>query len=453
MTLARRISLGLLGRLLVILLLTIVVEFGASTLLYERASELSLREDEANRLAEHLVVSRKLLNEWPADQRVRIARELATDRYRIGWSPVDPNTSTFRPQLGSMQGQILAWEPDLARSNLRLRLPALHQDGSTVLGDLQLADGSWMTFQMRGITSAFNPSYDRILRALLPAILLAMLAGLLIRSTLRPLRGLIRASHHVGLGLRGLIRASHHVGLGLRAPIVEEGSAEIRSLIHAFNEMQDRIHELIESRTQALAAVGHDLRTPLARLHLRLEGIEDDALRGELAEDVAEMSEMLGSLLAFFGGQSDPEKPALADLAVLVATLVDNAADRGLDATYDGPDHFELRVRASAMRRAIANLIENALHYGERARVRLEADATRVCVIVEDDGPGIPPERIRDVLTPFVRLDEARARNTKGMGLGLAIVASAVEAEGGTLTLANRAGGGLTATILLKRNP
>ena len=407
-------------------------------MLYERASELSLREDEANRLAEHLVVSRKLLNEWPADQRVRIARELATDRYRIGWSPVDPNTSAFRPQLGSMQGQILAWEPDLARSNLRLRLPALHQDGSTVLGDLQLADGSWMTFQMRGITSAFNPSYDRILRALLPAILLAMLAGLLIRSTLRP--------------LRGLIRASHHVGLGLRAPIAEEGSAEIRSLIHAFNEMQDRIHELIESRTQALAAVGHDLRTPLARLHLRLEGVEDPELRSELAEDVGEMSEMLGSLLAFFGGQSDPEKPVLTDLAVLVATLVDNAADRGLDARYDGPDHYELRVRASAMRRAIANLIENALHYGERARVRLEADAARVCIIVEDDGPGIPAERIRDVLTPFVRLDEARARNTKGMGLGLAIVASAVEAEGGTLTLTNRAEGGLTATIVLKRN-
>lgn len=406
-------------------------------MLYERASELSLREDEANRLAEHLVVSRKLLNEWPQSQRVRIARELATDRYRIGWSPVDPNTSAFRPQLGSMQGQILAWEPDLARSNLRLRLPALHQDGSVVLGDLQLADGSWMTFQMRGINSAFNPSYDRILRALLPAILLAMLAGLLIRSTLRP--------------LRGLIRASHHVGLGLRAPIVEEGSAEIRSLIHAFNEMQDRIHELIESRTQALAAVGHDLRTPLARLQLRLEGVDDPDLRTELAEDVAEMSEMLGSLLAFFGGQSDPEKPALTDLAVLVATLVDNAADRGLDASYDGPDHFELRVRASAMRRAIANLIENALHYGERARVRLETDAARVCVIVEDDGPGIPPERIRDVLTPFVRLDEARARNTKGMGLGLAIVASAVEAEGGTLTLANRAEGGLTATIALNR--
>jgi signal transduction histidine kinase len=414
-----------------------VVEFGASTLLYERASELSLREDEAHRLAEHLVVSRKLLDEWPQAQRGRIVRELQTDRYRIGWSATEPDRSAFRPQLGSMQGQIVAWEPDLARSGLRLRLPALQQDGSTVLGDLRLADGSWMTFQMRDVTSAFNPSYDRILRALLPAILLAVLSTLLIRSTLRP--------------LRVLIRASRQVGIGARAPIAEEGSAEIRSLIHAFNEMQDRIHELIDGRTQALAAVGHDLRTPLARLQLRLEGVRDPELRAELGEDVGEMSEMLGSLLAFFGGESDPEKPALTDLAVLVATAVDNAADRGLDATYEGPDHLEMRVRGSAMRRAVSNLIENALHYGERAVVRIEDTANAVRIVVEDDGPGIPEDRIQHVLTPFVRLDEARARNTKGMGLGLAIVASAVEAEGGTLTLANRAQRGLAATIALTR--
>lgn len=425
----------MLGRLLVILLLTIVVEFGASTVLYERASELSLREDEAHRLAEHLVVARKLLDEWPQAQRARIARELQTDRYRIGWTATEPDHSAFRPQLGSMQGQIVAWEPDLARSALRLRLPALRQDGSTVLGDLRLADGSWMTFQMRDVASALDPSYDRILRALLPAILLAVLSTLLIRSTLRP--------------LNVLIRASRQVGLGQRAPVAEEGSAEIRSLIHAFNEMQDRIHELIDGRTQALAAVGHDLRTPLARLQLRLEEVRDATLRAELGQDVGEMSEMLGSLLAFFGGRSDPEKPALTDLAVLVATAVDNAADRGLDATYDGPDHLEMRLRGSAMRRAVSNLIENALHYGEGAAVRIEAATGAVRIVVEDDGPGIPEDRIQDVLTPFVRLDEARARNTKGMGLGLAIVASAVAAEGGTLTLANRPEGGLAATITL----
>lgn len=425
------------GRILVILLLTVVVEFSASTLLYERASELSLREDEAHRLAEHLLVSRKLLDEWPPIDRQRIARELVTDRYRVEWSTIQPTSSTFRPQLASMQRQILAWEPDLARSSLRLRLPAL-QDGSSVVGDLRLADGSWMTFQMRGVSGDWHIPIGRVLRALVPAILLLVFSGLLIRSTLRP--------------LRRLIQAAGEVGKGRQQAVEEAGSSEIRSLIHAFNEMQLRIHDLIESQTQALAAVSHDLRTPLARLQLRLDAVDDAALRGGLADDVAEMNEMIASLLAFFGGDSDPERPVLTDLAVIAATQVDNAIDRGLDAHYAGPDHLEITIRASAIRRAISNLIENALHYGGSAHVRLELLADDMVELsVEDDGPGIPESQLDQVLRPFTRLDTARARNTKGLGLGLAIVASVVEAEGGTLTLANRKQGGLSATIRLKK--
>ncbi|MFA5990550.1 MAG: ATP-binding protein [Sphingomonas sp.] len=422
------------GRLIVILLLTVVVEFSASTLLYERASELSLREDEAHRLAEHLEISRKLLDKWPPAERARIAKELGTDRYRVEWTTVQPGSSSFRPQLASMQRQVLAWEPDLARSSLRLRLSAL-QDGSTILGDLRLHDGSWMAFQMRGVVDGWGLAWGRILRALVPALLLLVFSGLLIRSTLRP--------------LRALIRAAGQVGVGERQTVEEAGSSEIRSLIHAFNEMQERIHLLMESHTRALAAVGHDLRTPLARLQLRLDEVAEPALRDGLADDVAEMNDMVASLLAFFGGQSDPEPPALADLAVIAATIVNDAADRGLAASYTGPDHLELRLRASAIRRAVANLVENALHYGNAARVRIERDAGEVWVIVEDDGPGIPKERRKDVLRPFVRLDEARSRNTRGLGLGLAIVASAVEAEGGVLCFENRPQGGLVVTMRL----
>ena len=395
---------------------------------------MSLREDEAHRLAEHLVVSRALLDKWPQEQRQRIARDLITDRYRIGWSTAQPSTSSFRPHLDSMQRQILAWEPELARSRLHLRLPAL-QNGSTVLGDLRLSDGSWMTFEMRGLASQGNLALDRILRALVPALLLLLFSGLLIRSTLRP--------------LRTLIGATSQVGLGKLEPIEEAGSAEIRSLIHAFNEMQDRIHELIESRTLALAAVSHDLRTPLARLQLRIESVREDELREELGGDVTEMDDMVASLLAFFGRQSDREKPALTNLAITVSTLVDNATDRGLDAHYIGPDHLEVTVRVSAIRRAIANLLENALHYGGRAEVRLEASDTIITITVNDDGPGIPEDRIAEVQQPFVRLADARERNTSGLGLGLAIVASVVEAEGGTFTLSNRPTGGLSARIIV----
>jgi len=425
----------LFGRLVIILLLTVAVEFSASTLLYERASEISLQEDQAHRLAEHLEVSRKLLESRPAPQRPRIAEELGTERYRIGWRATKPAIRTFAPPLASMQRQIIAWEPQLARTQLRLNLPTIG-DGSTVSGVLRLGDGSWMTFEMRGLTEGWQLSIGRVLRALIPALLLLLFSALLIRSTLQP--------------LRKLIHAASQVGLGWRDPLPERGTVEIRSLIHAFNEMQVRIHQLIESRTQALAAVSHDLRTPLARVQLRLDSIDDPRKRAELRNDIDEMDEMIGSLLAFLGGDMDPEKPILADLAVIAATLIDNAADRGDDAAYFGPDHLETRLRVSAVRRAISNLIENALHYGGQVRVRLEQPTDhQVRLTVEDDGPGIPDDRLAEVLRPFFRLDDARARNTKGFGLGLAIVVGVVEAEGGTLALSNRPEGGLSVTIVL----
>lgn len=427
----------MLGRLLVILLLTVTVEFSASTLLYERASEFSVREDEARRLAEHLVVASQMLEEQEPAKRPAIARALDTDRYRVVWSAQAPAHSSFSPHMSGMQRQILAWEPQLARADLRLRLAALH-DGSTVVGELQLADRSWMSFQMRTESGGWGLGLGRVLRALVPALLLLGLSALLIRSTLRP--------------LRTLIGATRRVGVGESEQVPEAGTAEIRQLIHAFNEMQERIHDLIDSRTQALAAVSHDLRTPLARLELRLDGVRDGALRDELQGEVAEMRDMIASLLAFLAGEGDPEPPALADLAVMVATLVDDAADRGSEAIYRGPAHFEWRMRVSAMRRAIANLIENALHYGGQVRVTLAGSAADgVTLTVSDDGPGIPETRIADVLRPFVRLDEARARNTKGLGLGLAIVAKVVAGEGGTLVLENRAGGGLDVVVRLPR--
>jgi signal transduction histidine kinase len=183
---------------------------------------------------------------------------------------------------------------------------------------------------------------------------------------------------------------------------------------------------------------------------LRLDSLVDSPHRAELGNDISEMDEMIGSLLAFLGGDSDPEKPALTDLAVIAATLIDNAADRGEEARYLGPDHLEVRLRVSAVRRALSNLIENALHYGGQVRVRLEQpDDAHVQLTVEDDGPGIPDDRLEEVLRPFFRLDESRARNTKGFGLGLAIVVGVVEAEGGTLTLSNRPAGGLLVSIRL----
>ncbi|WP_088184721.1 ATP-binding protein [Sphingobium sp. Z007] len=427
-------SLGLLGRLSVILLLTVMLEFAVGTLIYERTSQISLQDDEARRLAEHLVIARKLLTEQPPAERPALGLQLTTDRYDVHWSPAAPPPPPLSPELERMRQQIVAWEPSLERSRLWLRLasPSRH---SEINGGLQLPDRSWLYFGMHHSGAKWPFTLGRLGLALIPVVALLIAGWLLIRRTLAP--------------LRDLTHATHRIGLGSAVMVPEAGSSDVRNLIAAFNAMQSRLHRLINERTETLAAVGHDLRTPLSRLQLRLEAVKDDDIQKAMAGDLEEMEAMLESLLAFLGGEKDPEPPVRTDVAVTIATIVDAFQDHGDDVVYDGPDHLEMAVRALSLRRAVRNLIENALHYGDRARVSLERVGTEILIRVDDDGPGIPRERLEEVLRPFARLDDARQRNTRGLGLGLAIVEKAVRAEGGQLTLANRPEGGLRAEICL----
>lgn len=425
-------SLGLVGRIFAILLMALTIEFAAGTFLYERASHLSLQEDEARRLAEHLIISRKLVAERPWHEREEMADQLTTDRYEVHWTPALPPPQRLSPQLERMRNQIIAWEPSLERTDLRIRLVSLGRQ-STVTGGLRLPDGSWLYFGMKDAPVGWALTAGRMGLALIPAIALLIVSGLLIRRTLTP--------------LRRLAKMTERVGLGARIELEEAGTVEVRNLIRAFNEMQLRIHRLIDDRTETLAAVGHDLRTPIARLQLRMDAIDDDDLREAISGDVAEMGAMVTSLLAYLGGEKDPENAVPTDIAVMAATIVDEMVDQGRDARYAGPPHLEWTLRPVAMRRALSNLVENALHYGGSAALSIDHRADMLLIRVDDDGPGIPEDRIQDVLKPFVRLDAARGRNTGGLGLGLAIVARAVEREQGMLTLGNRPGGGLRVEI------
>lgn len=428
-----RHPLGLLGQILAILLLTVVIEFGTSTLLYERASRLSLREDEAHRLAEHLVISRKLIAERAWHQRREMAHELTTDRYEVHWQPSRVPPTPLAAELDSMRRQIIAWEPSLATTDLRLSLPSPGRR-SVVVGGLRLPDGSWLQFSTRESVSTWDLALSRILLALVPAIALFILGGLLIRRILNPLRRLAHATERVGIGDEVLL--------------TEAGTIEVRHLIRAFNEMHRRINRLIAERTEALAAVGHDIRTPLARLQLRIDSIADGATREAMDGDVAEMEAMVASLLAFLGGEKNPEDAVRIDLASFLATIVDEQADTGRDVEYFGPNSLDAVLRPVGLRRAIGNLVENGLRYGNSVDVTLKVTAGQIRIMIEDDGPGIPEDRIEDVIKPFTRLDYARMRDTQGLGLGLAIVTRALDHDGGTLTLSNRAEGGLRAEIL-----
>ena len=425
---------GIVGRIVAILLIAVAVEFAASTILYERASEFSIQDDEARRLGEHLVVARQLLEAASTARRESMAAAMSTDRYETGWMPRPP--ARAETALAVMRRQIVLWEPSLANADLRLvRLAG--PLGSRVSGGLVLRDGSWLSFRTRRVLSVSPWWGGRIAIAALLAVLVIGSASLLVRTMLDP--------------LRRLARAADHFGAAAADPVEEAGPIEIRQVVAAFNRMQSRIQRLIAERTQGLAAVSHDLRTPLARLRLRTEHVADDDLRATIEQDLAEMEAMLTSLLAFLGGESDPETPALTDIAVLCATLADDAADQGHPVTYAGPDHCEQRVRRVGLKRAICNLLENAQRYGSAITVLLEASETAVVIAVEDNGPGIPEDALPSVVQPFVRLDAARPRDTVGLGLGLAIVAGVVAAESGTLSLTNRVTGGLRAEMRFPR--
>lgn len=427
-------SLGLVGRIFAILLLTLTLEFAVGTLIYERASHLSLQDDEARRLAEHLVIARKLLAEHPPEGRRAMALRLTTDRYDVHWTPISPPPPPLAPELARMRRQIVDWEPSLERSRLWLRLASPGRM-SEINGGLQLRDGSWLYFGMHHSGGKWAFTIGRMGLALIPVLALLIGGGLLIRRTLGP--------------LRDLTKATERIGIGREVVVPEAGTNDVRELIRAFNTMQTRIHRLITERIETLAAVGHDMRTPLARLQLRLEEVGDSDLRMAMGGDLDEMGAMIESLLAYLGGEKDPEPAVQTDLAVTIATIVDAFEDQGQNVTYAGPDHLEMAARPLSLRRAIRNLIENALHYGRRARVTLDRTGDEVVIHVDDDGPGIPHDRLEEVLRPFARLDTARQRNTRGLGLGLAIVDKAVRLEGGRLTLSNRPEGGLRVEIRL----
>jgi len=429
-----RPSIGLVGRIVAVLLLAIVLEFGASALLYESASKFAVREDEAHRLAEHLVISRRLVAAEPAAARTAMAQELSTNRYGLQWTAGLPPLPPTPASLEIVRRQVIGWEPGLATSDLRFRLVSPREHG-VIAGGLSLPDGSWLYFRTLEPVAKLQSSSDRVKLALIPALALMVLGGIVVRRMLLP--------------LRRLADAADRFDGGGGASVPESGPAEVRRVTSAFNRMQARIQRLIVDRTQALAAVGHDLRTPLARLKLRADGIDEREVRSAIEHDVDEMEAMIGSLLSFLGGDDGATQFVRSDVAVLCATIVDAASDAGHQIDYIGPDHVDLFTDALALRRAIDNLVNNAVRYGERVSVVVSADAGHVSIAVEDDGPGIPPESLARVLEPFVRLDDARARDTVGFGLGLAIVNRTAQSLDGRLTLSNRPQGGLRAAIVL----
>ena len=302
----------------------------------------------------------------------------------------------------------------------------------------QLADGRWIVF---------TPTDNSIARSFPPLFLFTVLLLL----TLPAAAILIWAGTTLVAPVRQLAKRAETFGSDLHAePIKPRGPREVRVLAQALNEMYARIVELIETRSVSLAAIGHDLRTPLTRMRLRVEMLDDSATKEALLRDTAIMARMIDSALAYIRDEGGQGVRVAFDLAALVRTVADDLNEQGDCVVVNAPDRFVTRGVPEQFTRAINNLIENALQHGSKATVDLHSDADGVTLSVSDDGPGIPaPERAR-LLRPFERGDAARGDDgSSGFGLGLAIANDVIVRHGGILTLKDLRPSGLKVAIEL----
>ena len=267
------------------------------------------------------------------------------------------------------------------------------------------------------------------------------------------------ATRRLTAPVRTLALAAEGLGRDVNAaPLPEDGPLEVALASAAFNRMAERIRRFVSDRTFLVTAMGHDLRTPITRLKLRCEFIDDDEIRTRCLADLDELEAMIKATLTFGRDTSQSEPAVSLDLASLLRTVLDDAADARPEAAElivlqpgSDADHLVVRGRTLALKRCFANLVGNALNYGGNVRVTLRRGSVSpdALILVDDDGPGIPADEIERVFEPFRRLETSRSRETGGTGLGLSIARDIVRAHGGEITLSNRTGGGLRAQVVL----
>ena len=431
---------GLGGRTILVLSAAVVLVHLSTVLLYH--DDVSARADTvfASQVAGRLATAARVMTETTVDARDARAHALSSPGLDLHWSD---HASTGAPAAGALslpafRHRIMELAPDLGDVSVQFGSRGGMDSPATLDGSVRLPDDTYLNFgsTLVGTENSWM-SHSTLLSTTLMAGGVVTVAALLLRSLIRP--------------LRRLATAADAIGRGPDVEVAEAGPQEVRHVARAFNGMQARIHRLMDDRTQALAAVSHDLRTPITRLRLRAGFLADAEMQAAMDADLDEMEGMIEATLAYLRGDTEAEPKQVVDLAALLTTLTDDASDAGGVATYLGPDHLAVELYPSAVKRAFANLVDNALTYGGSVCVDVAAIGPGVRVRLDDCGPGIPAAEMERVFQPFQRLENSRNRGTGGVGLGLAIARRAIENEGGSVELSNRPEGGLRVEILLPR--
>ncbi len=443
------------GRIFVILLVGMMVAAVGATLLAESRRQQEFERQNLARIADRLQGFVNLLDDNP---------ELRTRLLAVGGRSVREVKGRFRTgeadvalqDVLAARGGVLA-ETQVRAASFRACLPPLpeflppperapraqHAHGRDPaftpprcrLVELKLSDGTPLRLALeypavvRSTGSAFDPWFLSLL-----GLAIAVLAYVVARIASSPLQRL--AAHAAELG--------HDLQ---RAPLPVAGPLEVRRAAEAFNAMQQRLQRHLGERTQMLAAITHDLQTPLTRLRLRLENVADEQLRERLVGDLAAMQALIREGLELARSAESAEQRAALDLDSLLESVVEDAAESGHDAVFEQGSGAVLMLRPLAMRRVFSNLVDNALKYGRSAHVRAVIAGDAVEVRVRDSGPGLAADELEAVFTPFLRLETSRSRETGGAGLGLTIARALAEKDGASLRLRNHPEGGLEAIV------
>jgi Signal transduction histidine kinase len=314
-----------------------------------------------------------------------------------------------------------------------------------IIASVQQPDGTWLTARMLAPANERQVILSLLMQTVLLYLLLVGAVALILRRIARPLKA-----------LTGRVEAFARER-NANGQLEPEGPDDIRRLIVAHNAMEARIVGLLDEKDVMLGAIGHDLKTPLAALRVRIEAVDDDIERGRMAATIEDINRSLDDILSLarVGRPSDPLE--VTELSALVADVMGEYEDMGEDVALLDTARIVLPLRATWLRRAMRNLVSNALRYGQRARVSLARDGAYAVLRIEDDGPGIPEDQIQHMLEPFIRLEASRNTATGGTGLGLTLARAIADQHGGSLVLANRwdAGRivGLVATLRLPVTP
>lgn len=429
-----------------VLLLGLIISHFLGLAIYSLDRKEVVMTTEAVDVAERIVGVVNLLQRLPKEWREDVVRGSDSRTFEVALGPdaaasdagrsddlTDEVSQFLRRQLNELPvgGIVVRFAPAAtpARSGVSKPYNFLHVSA-------RLEDGQWLNF------AGAIPAEEDLWPGVWGGYILSVAIGVgaltmwLVARVAAPLSTFALAADRLGKNIRA-------------EPLPETGPTEVVQASRAFNEMQESLRRLVENRTQMLAAISHDLRTPVTLLRLRAELMAEGDERTKILDTLDEMEAMIASVLEFAKGTFHDEPQRRVDLSALVASICDDMADAGATIEFDPPDQTLIMCRRIALKRALTNLIGNAVKYGRVARVRIESSSDAVVITIDDDGPGIPQDQLDLIFMPFYRIEASRTSNRGGVGLGLAIAQSIVHGHGGTILPENRTEGGLRVRVSL----